>query len=119
LQLFDQVRQLVSARRLRPGDQLPTVRELAIELGVNFNTVARAYRLMARAGMVSAQRGRGTYILDARRNPPANGITLRALTSHYIAEMSRQGFSAPQITSAVARQLAGHARPGRAGENHG
>lgn len=119
LQLFSQIRRHVSAGRLRPGDKLPTVRELAAQLEVNFNTVARSYRLLDRAGVVSAQQGRGTFVLQATAQGPGRMIALRALTSHYIAESRRQGFSAAQVSAAVAERLAEKARPAPAGENHG
>lgn len=119
LQLFNQIRRQAVARRLRPGDRLPTVRELAAQLDVNFNTVARAYRLLHRAGLVSAQQGRGTYVLEARGSGDANQVTLQALTSQYIAELIRHGYSPDQIAGVVARQLARRGRPSPAGENHG
>jgi GntR family transcriptional regulator len=119
LQLFSQIQRLASAGRLRPGDRLPTVRELAAELGVNFNTVCRAYRLLDRAGVVSAQQGRGTFVLDARPNGRRNKIALTALASHYIAESRRHGFSAAQIAAAVTERLAAQSRPAASGENHG
>ena len=119
LQLFSQIRRYTSAGRLRPGDRLPTVRELAAQLGVNFNTVARAYRLLDRAGVVSAQQGRGTFVLEPRAKARGNRIALHALASHYIAESRRQGFSALQISAAVADRLAAQGRLAPAGENHG
>jgi GntR family transcriptional regulator len=119
LQLFNQIRLYTAAGRLRRGDRLPTVRELAAQLEVNFNTVARAYRLLDRAGVVSAQQGRGTFVLDARAKARGNRITLHALASHYIAESRRQGFNAAQIAAAVADRLAEQSSPQPAGENHG
>ncbi len=65
VQIVDQVRALLLSGDLKPGDQLPTVRQLASELRVNFNTIARAYRLLDEAKLISTQRGRGTYLLDA------------------------------------------------------
>jgi len=64
IQIVDQVRALLLSGDLNPGDQLPTVRQLASELRVNFNTIARAYRLLDEARLISTQRGRGTYLLD-------------------------------------------------------
>jgi len=64
LQIVEQVRRLLISGELQPGDQLPTVRQLAAELRVNFNTVARAYRMLDEARLISTQQGRGTYILD-------------------------------------------------------
>lgn len=67
-QIVDQVKSLVAGGALRPGDQLPTVRELAADLRINFNTVARAYRLLHEERVLSTQQGRGTYVLGP---PPA------------------------------------------------
>ncbi|MDZ4159126.1 MAG: GntR family transcriptional regulator, partial [Anaerolineaceae bacterium] len=64
VQIVEQVQRQLLGGELHPGDQLPTVRQLANELGVNFNTVARAYRLLDETGLISTQQGRGSYILD-------------------------------------------------------
>ena len=64
IQIVERVGHLVATGVLRPGDQLPTVRQLATDLRVNFNTVARAYRLLDEAGVISTQQGRGTYVLE-------------------------------------------------------
>lgn len=63
-QIFEQIYEKVIRGELKASDQLPTVRRLAKELKVNFNTVARAYRLLDQAGVISTQQGRGTYILS-------------------------------------------------------
>lgn len=63
-QIFEQIYEKVIRGELKPSDQLPTVRRLAKELKVNFNTVARAYRMLDQAGVISTQQGRGTYILS-------------------------------------------------------
>ncbi len=69
LQIVEQVKSMVASGILKPGDQLPTVREVAADLRINFNTAARAYRLLHDEGMISTQQGRGTYVLEAP--PPA------------------------------------------------
>ena len=63
-QIVNQVQAQVVSGRLKPGDQLPTVRALAEELRVNFNTIARAYRILDEARIISTQQGRGTYITE-------------------------------------------------------
>ena len=63
-QIRDQIRFLIATGRLRPGDQLPTVRQLAADTRVNFNTVARAYRMLDEEGLISVQHGRGTFVLE-------------------------------------------------------
>src|SRR5512139_3159635 len=65
LQIVEQIRQMVVSGELQPGDQLPTVRQLATDLRVNFNTVARAYRILDEAGLISTQHGRGTYVWES------------------------------------------------------
>lgn len=107
-QIVEQVRQQVASGLLTPGDQLPTVRALALELRVNFNTVARAYRLLDEAGVISTQRGRGTYITET---PSAEALeqmrreSLEALTRRFIGEAFRLGFSGAEIGQMVSSQL--------------
>lgn len=61
-QVIDQVLLAVADGRLKPGTQLPTVRQLAVDLSVNLNTVAKAYREMEIRGIVQTQQGTGTFI---------------------------------------------------------
>lgn len=68
LQIARQIGELVENGDLNVGDQLPTVREMAAELSINFNTVARAYRLLDETRLISTQRGRGTYIWEKPTN---------------------------------------------------
>ncbi|HSO27252.1 MAG TPA: GntR family transcriptional regulator [Anaerolineales bacterium] len=100
IQIMDQIRQMVATGELQPGDQLPTVRQLAAELRVNFNTIARAYRLLDEGGLISTQQGRGTYIWE--RPDDENSKRLRArglhdLAQRYIDEAQRLGYT-PQET---------------------
>lgn len=99
IQIVEQVRQLVASEKLKPGDQLPTVRALASDLRINFNTVSRAYRLLDEAGIISTQQGRGTYILEMP--PPEISERLRlealdALARRYWSEARRLGFTLEQ-----------------------
>ncbi|MCA9099675.1 MAG: GntR family transcriptional regulator [Planctomycetales bacterium] len=64
------VRAAIAAGELAPGDPLPTVRQLAADLGVNLNTVSRAYRELERTGLVATHRGRGTTVAAATFTPP-------------------------------------------------
>jgi GntR family transcriptional regulator len=109
VQIVEQVRQRVSTGELRPGDQLPTVRQMATDLRVNFNTVARAYRLLDEAGLISTQQGRGTYIWETP--PPEATERLRsenlgALTRRYMFESHRLGFTPEEVTKEFEQQLA-------------
>lgn len=66
-QVGDQVRRMIAAGTLLAGDRLPTVRELAAELVVNPNTVARAYQDLEREGVVETRRGMGTFACEPSR----------------------------------------------------
>src|SRR5688572_15360152 len=107
-QIVNQVQAQVVSGILKHGDQLPTVRALAEQLRVNFNTVARAYRILDEARIISTQQGRGTYITEI---PPPNVSeklrreTLEALTQKYLSEATRLEFSKSEIRQMVNGQL--------------
>ena len=107
-QIVNQIQAQVASGLLKPDDQLPTVRALAEELRVNFNTVARAYRILDEARIISTQQGRGTFITE---KPPPNVSeklrreTLEALTQRYISEAMRLEFSKSEIRQMVSDQL--------------
>lgn len=108
IQIINQIEQQASGGTLKPGAQLPTVRELASELRINFNTVARAYRLLDDAGIISTQQGRGTYIME--KAPPEvekrlRRETLEALARQYIGEGKRLNFSDAELNQMVRDQL--------------
>ena len=114
-QIVNQVQTQLAGGMLKPGDQLPTVRALAEELRVNFNTVARAYRILDEARIISTQQGRGTFITEI---PPPN-ITeklrresLEALTKRYISEAMRLEFSKEEISEMIRNQLKATLEPG-------
>jgi GntR family transcriptional regulator len=108
IQIMNQIENQVLGGILKPGDQLPTVRALASELRVNFNTVARAYRMLDEARIISTQQGRGTYITEI---PPPEVTerlrqeTLEALALKYIGEALRLEFSKKEIGQMVRDQL--------------
>lgn len=107
-QIVNQVQAQAASGILQPGDQLPTVRALAEELRVNFNTVARAYRILDEERIISTQQGRGTYITEIP--PPKVSEKLRresldALTQRYISEAMRLEFSKTEIRQVVNDQL--------------
>ena len=63
-QVVEQIRTLVALRALRPGDQLPSVRELATSLRINRNTAAKAYQLLESMGVLDTRAGQGTFVAD-------------------------------------------------------
>jgi GntR family transcriptional regulator len=108
IQIVNQVQAQVAGGALEPGDQLPTVRALAEELRVNFNTVARAYRILDEARIISTQQGRGTYITEIPPQEVRERLrldALEALTQRYISEAMRLEFSRNEIKAAVRDQL--------------
>ncbi len=107
-QIVEQVQGLIAAGVLAPGDQLPTVREVAADLRINFNTVARAYRLLHDEGVISTQQGRGTYVLT--RAPPVDASRLRhahllEMIAGWLTEAERLGFRADEVARAWAEQF--------------
>ena len=108
IQIVNQVQAQIASGILKPADQLPTVRALAEDLRINFNTVARAYRILDEARIISTQQGRGTYITEI---PPPKVTerlrkdSLEALTQRYISEALRLEFAKSEIRQAVNDQL--------------
>jgi len=99
-QIAHQVLELIEDGKLSPGDQLPTTRELAVKLGVNFNTVARAYRMLDQGKIISTQHGRGTFILeqkDSKRVRKQKEDNIEDLTKFYIRKATYLGFNPEEI----------------------
>lgn len=107
-QILYQLRLLIEEQELSPGDQLPTTRQLAVQLGINFNTVARAYRVLDQEGLISTQPGRGSFVLDftqktAQDKGQANRI--EDLTRFYIRKAAQLGFKPEEIKNSFERIL--------------
>jgi GntR family transcriptional regulator len=108
LQVVERIKERLAAGQLKPGDQLPTVRSLALELRVNFNTIARAYRIMDESGIISTQQGRGTYILEVPSPEISESIRLKALedlTQRYLSDAERLGVSPAELDEVMDKQL--------------
>ena len=109
LQVVERIKERIASGQLTPGDQLPTVRSLALELRVNFNTVARSYRILDEIGIISTQQGRGTYVMN---NPPPEVSekirrnALKALTQRYLADAERLGASPEELNQILKDQVA-------------
>ena len=104
IQIIDQIKHLIASGILSPDDQLPTVRELAADLDVNFTTVARAYRLLDEEGLISTQHGRGTYVLplpEDRTNGEFRREDLARLTRYFLNEAARLGYRSDEVAEIV------------------
>jgi GntR family transcriptional regulator len=107
LQIVDELSRLAARGRVRKGQRLPTVRGLANQLGLNFNTVARAYRVLQRRGLISAQRGRGSFLTcSVPPSAAARRRALKELTRQYVEDAQGHMFSHQEIAAALRRQLA-------------
>lgn len=98
------LRAAIAAGRLKPGDQLPTVRELAVDLRVNANTVARVYSELERAGVFETRRGVGTFVRAGRteaRPASEHAKRLRAFATRTLSEADAHGFSADEVIAAL------------------
>ena len=108
VQIVEQIRQKIMSGELQQGDQLPTVRQLATDLRVNWNTVARSYRLLDEAGLISTQQGRGTYIWETPSEQTVQELkqqVLTSLTKRYLAEAVRLEFTPEQVAASFLQQL--------------
>lgn len=108
VQLIDQIKTKIANQELKPGDQMPTVRQLAADLRVNFNTIARAYRFLDEEGIISTQHGRGTFILELQSEEHAAELrveVLRRLTRSYLYESYKLGYSSEEVKEIVNTKL--------------
>jgi GntR family transcriptional regulator len=105
-QIAQRVLELIEQGDFKPGDQLPTIRQLAVQLGINFNTVARAYRILDQGSIISTQQGRGTYILKTDKHKTSSKIdkyTIEELTRYYLRKAAYLGFDREEIKESFER----------------
>lgn len=116
LQIVHQVEQLIAEGELKLGDQLPTVREVATELRINFNTVARAYHVLDENHLISTQRGRGTYIWDkpsAETMAQLRQKSLEEFTRAYLNEIIQLGYSPDDALKSIQGLMESHEEIGK------
>jgi GntR family transcriptional regulator len=116
-QIVDQVRQAVASGVLKPGDRLPSVRDLAVELAVNPNTIAKAYQELERDGVIETPRGRGSFVADRDHTlPEAERIRqFREAVDRLVADAYRLRID-PEQAVAILRERLAEAERRRAGE---
>jgi GntR family transcriptional regulator len=102
-QLIDQVQGAIATRALRPGNQLPTVRSVAVELAINPNTVLRAYREMEIRGILDTQQGTGTFIADRQVEPSKEERErkLAQLVSEFVSRAGSAGLTVNELIHAL------------------
>ncbi len=102
-QLIDQVLVAISSGTLMPGDRLPTVRQVAVDLSININTVVRAYKELEIRGVLSTQQGTGTFITDQQvpRDEADRQRRLSQLVGDMLARAGSEGFSVAEVRRAL------------------
>ena len=106
MQLVHQVRQAIRLGTLRPGDQLPTVKEVVGSLAINPNTVLKAYRELDLEGLVEGRRGQGTFVSSGQPpQPPADLKAVRSGLERWIAAAHAAGLDDESIAALLADTL--------------
>jgi GntR family transcriptional regulator len=98
-QLIDQVLVAIASGQLTAGDQLPTVRQLAVELSINPNTVVRAYKELEIRGMLTTQQGTGTFITTkkVKSDEAQRQKRLSQMVGEFVARVSAEGYTVEDI----------------------
>ena len=99
-QLDRSIRAAIATGELEPGRQLPTVRQLAVDLAVNANTVAKVYTQLERDGILETRRGVGTFVRDIPSPQPARARherELHELIRRFIGDAALLGFTLPEL----------------------
>jgi GntR family transcriptional regulator len=106
-QIVDQIRYGIASDRLMPGEQLPTVRELAVNLQVNPNTVRKAYSELEILGILNTQQGTGTFVSDQQVEigPAEKQRMLGQICDELVARGHQYGFTLREIVTNMQRRL--------------
>jgi GntR family transcriptional regulator len=106
LQLVQQVRHAIRLGMLRPGDQLPTVKEVVASLTINPNTVLHAYRQLDMEGLVDGRRGVGTFVAASPGLPPPDGLKrVRSSLERWVASARSVGLDDEAMAALFAEAL--------------
>jgi GntR family transcriptional regulator len=108
IQIEENIHSLIAAGQLRPGEQLPTIRELAADLRVNLNTVARAYFELDREGVISTQRGKGTFVTgipDKEQIERKRQKLLHSIIHSALEEAQTLGYSQDEIKKVFQKEM--------------
>ena len=108
-QIIDQIRYGVATGKLAVGEQLPTVRALAVQLKVNLNTVSKAYRELEIQSVLETQQGTGTFIgaVEVRIPPGERSAKLAAICSEFLSIAVSYGFTVEEMVDELQRKQGG------------
>jgi GntR family transcriptional regulator len=108
-QMIDQILAGITTGALRAGDQLPTVRALAVDLQVNLNTVAKAYKELEIRGVLNSQQGSGTFIaaIEIRRGEVERRRQVVQLVDDFLARAAALGLPPDELAGEVVQRLKG------------
>ena len=104
-QLVDQVRQALQLGILRPGDQLPTVRDVVRQITINPNTVHRAYRELEQQGLTEGRPGSGTFVKRSLEAAPSQRAGLRRDLESWMRSARAAGLDEEGIAALVAEAI--------------
>ena len=106
-QLIDQVRAGIASGTLSAGDQLPTVRQLAVDLAINPNTVMRAYRELELGGLLETHQGTGTFISDRKpeKRSAERERQLAQMAAEFAARAGAAGFTLEELIDRLGEML--------------
>ncbi len=106
LQLRNRLIYLITSGHYQVGEKLPTMREMAVELGINYNTVSKVYQDIERDGYIVSKRGRGTFVSDGYlANQDAADNQAESLTDAFIQQCRELGVPREDIAALVQRRL--------------
>lgn len=102
-QIIDQILGAIASGALEGGDQLPTVRQLAVDLSINPNTVLRAYRELEIRGVLTTQQGTGTFVTREQVKPDEaeRQRQLTLLVGEFMAKVGASGFTAREVADRI------------------
>jgi GntR family transcriptional regulator len=106
VQLKREIKYAIATGKLHPGSQLPTVRQLAVELKVNVNTIRRVYSELKKEGVLLAKQGRGTFVIEKKSGPlfERNNERLDQLIDNLFIEAFELGYDLDQLLKYIQRR---------------
>jgi|SRR5581483_2189204 len=106
-QLIDQVQGGIASGVLLPGDQLPTVRQVAVDLAINPNTVLRAYRELEIRGFLDTHQGTGTFIAERKipQDEAERNRQLEQLVTEFVARAGSGGFTVKELLERLRERI--------------